>query len=87
MSICSHTDHSTFVILACSPVACPRHCCKDALYWILPTVYPRWPTGTGHPLGCAGVDMSACALGSVCTISERPVKIYNPLSSNTLLQK
>ena len=61
----------------------------DVLYWILPwpVVFPRWPTGTGHPLDYAGVGMSSPAPCSVDTTSEQPVMIDNPLSSNTQLEK
>ena len=50
-------------------------------------VFPHWPTGTGHPLGYAGVDKSSSAPCSDDTTSEQPVKICTPLSSNIQLEK
>ena len=48
--------------------------------------FPHWPTGIGHPLGCAGVDMPPCVVGSACRVSEQPVKICTPQSNNIQLE-
>ena len=59
----------------------------DVLYWILPVVFPHWPTGTGRPLDYARVGKSFPAPCSDDTTSEQPVMIGTPLSSNTQLEK
>ena len=75
------------MILACRPAACPRHYCRGVRYWIQPMACPHWPTGIDHPLGCAGVDMPPCVPCSVCRVSEQPVMICTPPSSNTQLEQ